>query len=147
MDGYEYELYSTTTTDPASEGFLAGIGIGMLLVILALIVVIVVAQWKIFTKAGKPGWASLIPIYNTLVMLQIVGRPLWWFFLLLIPIVNIIPAIIVTNDLSKSFGKDIAWTVGLIFLPIIFYPILGFGSSKYVGPCGAHIQARPNPVA
>jgi hypothetical protein len=96
--------------------------------------ILLVAAWKVFTKAGKPGWAAIIPIYNTYVMLQIVGRPWWWLLLMLIPFVNIVVAIIVTHDLSKSFGKTVGWTVGMVLLPFIFYPMLAFGSAKYHGP-------------
>lgn len=103
---------------------------------LALIVLIVAANWKIYQKAGKPGWASIIPIYNIIVLLEIVGKPIWWIFLFLIPLVNIIFGVWVTNLLSKSFGKDEGFTVGLILLGIVFYPILGFGDAKYQGPAG-----------
>lgn len=106
------------------------------LLYLAIIVVLIAAQWKIFTKAGKPGWACIIPIYSTIVLLEIVGKPLWWILLLLIPIVNIVILIMVTNLLAKSFGKDVGFTIGLILLPFIFYPILGFGSATYQGPAG-----------
>ena len=95
-----------------------------------------VSEWKIFTKANKPGWACLIPIYSTLVLLEIIGKPWWWIFLFFIPIVNLVFAIWMINLLSKSFGKDEAFTVGLLLIPIIFYPILGLGSSKYIGPAG-----------
>ena len=108
----------------------------LLLVDLALVILMIVSMWKIFEKAGKPGWASLIPIYNTIVLLDIVGKPWWWIFLLIIPIVNIIFAIIVIHGLSKSFGLNGWFTLGLIFLSIIFYPILAFGDYKYVGPGG-----------
>lgn len=96
----------------------------------------IAAIWKVFTKAGKPGWAAIIPIYNLVVLLQIVGKPIWWIILMLIPIVNIIIQIIVTHQLSKSFGKDVGFTLGLIFLGFIFFPILGFGDAKYMGPGG-----------
>ncbi len=99
-------------------------------------ILVIVALWKIFEKAGKPGWAAIIPIYNIIVLLEIVGKPLWWIILFLIPFVNIIFGIWVTNLLSKSFGKNEGFTVGLILLPFIFYPILGFGSAKYEGPAG-----------
>ncbi|MBF6590585.1 MAG: signal peptidase I [Ktedonobacterales bacterium] len=105
----------------------------VLVVVLAIAVFYVAAAWRIFTKAGKPGWVSLIPIYNTVVLLRIAGRPGWWFLLLLIPFVNIIILVIFLNDLSKAFGHGIGFTLGLIFLSLIFYPILGFGSSRYVG--------------
>jgi len=102
-----------------------------------LMIIVIVGMWKMFEKAGKPGWASLIPIYNFIVLLEIVGKPLWWIVLMFIPIVNIIIAIWVTNLLAKSFGKSEAFTVGLIFLPFVFYPILGFGSAQYQGPAGS----------
>jgi uncharacterized protein DUF5684 len=107
---------------------------------LALLVLIMVSMWKIFTKAGKPGWAAIVPIYNVVVELEIVGRPTWWvlFFLLgFVPVVGSIAtlgfAIVITNDLSKSFGKGIGFTLLLIFLPFIGFPMLAFGKSQYHG--------------
>ena len=108
----------------------------ILLIYLGLFALLIVSEWKIFTKANKPGWACLIPIYGTLVLLEIIGKPWWWIFLFFIPIVNLVFAIWMINLLSKSFGKDEAFTVGLLLIPIIFYPILGLGSSKYMGPAG-----------
>ena len=108
---------------------------GVIIVIyLAIIVLMIASMWTIFSKAGKPGWASIVPIYNTIVLLEIVGKPWWWLFLMLIPIVNIVILIIVYHNLSLSFGKDGGFTVGLILLGIIFLPILAFGDAKYVGP-------------
>lgn len=107
---------------------------------LAVAIVAIVAHWKIYTKAGQPGWAAIIPIYNIYVMLKIVGKPWWWLLLMFIPLVNIIFAIWMTNMLSKSFGKDEGFTVGLLLLGIIFYPILGFGKAKYLGPYGDPVQ-------
>lgn len=104
---------------------------------LAIVVLLIVSYWKIYTKAGKPGWACIIPIYSTIVMLQIIGKPWWWIFLLFIPVANIVFAIWMINLLSKSYGKEEGFTVGLIFLPFIFYPILGLGDAKYVGPAGS----------
>jgi len=108
-------------------------GVGML-INLAIVVVGIVAQWKIFTKAGKPGWAAIIPIYNVVVWLEIVGRPIWWIVLCLIPCVNIVVLIILFVDLAKSFGKDGAFAAGLVLLSPIFMLILGFGSAEYQGP-------------
>ena len=108
----------------------------IILIYIGILVLLIISQWKIFTKANKPGWASLIPIYNGLVLLQIIGKPWWWLLLFLIPFVNLIFAIWATNLLSKSFGKDEGFTIGLILLPIIFLPILGLGSAKYSGPAG-----------
>ncbi|ADG70033.1 conserved hypothetical protein [Planctopirus limnophila DSM 3776] len=111
-----------------------GIAMVILVIELALIVLLIAGLWKVFTKAGKPGWAAIIPIYNMIVLLEIVGRPIWWFLLLLVPCVGIIFAVIIYIDLAKSFGKDVAWGIGLVLLPFIFIPLLGFGSAKYVGP-------------
>ncbi|HRX56462.1 MAG TPA: DUF5684 domain-containing protein [Verrucomicrobiales bacterium] len=112
---------------------------GLLGVILyfGIIILIIASMWKIFTKAGKPGWAAIVPIYNIIVMLEIVGRPAWWVVLFLIPFVNVIMAFIVFVDLAKSFGKDVAYALGLIFLGIIFLPMLGFGSATYRGPAAS----------
>ncbi len=98
---------------------------------IVVMIVVVVALWKVFTKAGKPGWAAIVPIYNSVVLLQIVGRPIWWVILLLIPCVSSVIAIILMIDLAKSFGKGGGFTAGLILLPFIFLPILGFGSATY----------------
>jgi len=103
------------------------------------IVLMIASMCKIFTKAGQPGWAAIIPIYNIIVLLEIVGKPWWWIYLMMIPIVNIIILIMVYHQLSLSFGKEAGFTVGIIFLGIIFIPILGLGDAKYVGPGGQSI--------
>jgi len=108
-----------------------------LTVFIGLVVAVIIAAWKVFEKAGEPGWAAIIPIYNYFVILRIVGRPGWWFFLSFVPLVNIIIGFIVTNDLSKSFGKGIGFTLGLIFLGPIFWLILGFGEATYEGAAAA----------
>ena len=91
----------------------------------------IVSMWVIFTKAKKPGWASIIPIYNTIVLLDIVGKPWWWFLLMLIPVVNIVILIIVIHRLSLSFGQGVGFTIGLILLGFIFLPVLAFGNYNY----------------
>jgi hypothetical protein len=90
-----------------------------------------VCQWKVYQKAGQPGWAAIIPIYNFYVLLKIVNKPWWWILLLLVPFVNIVIGIWTINLLSKSFGKNEWFTVGLIFLSVIFYAILAFGPAQY----------------
>lgn len=112
-------------------GFITGINIWFLWTAL---IICVVANWIIFQKAKQPGWAVLIPIYNTIVYLEIVGRPWWWIFLLLIPVVNLVVSIIITHDLSKVFNRDGWFTLGLLFFPWIFLPILAFGRYVYVSP-------------
>lgn len=106
------------------------------LVEIAIIVFVIAGYWKTFEKAGQPGWATIIPIYNLYIMTKIGGKPGIWTLLCCIPIVNIIFTIWLTNMISKSFGKDEAFTVGLVLLGFIFYPILGFGDAQYLGPYG-----------
>ena len=103
---------------------------------LAIVVVMIAAMWKVFEKAGQPGWAAIIPIYNLYIMTKIAGKPGWWVLMFLIPFVNLIFLIWLYNMISKSFGKDEGFTVGLVILGIIFWPILGFGAAKYLGPFG-----------
>jgi hypothetical protein len=101
---------------------------------LAFVVIIVAAHWRIYTKAGQPGWAAIIPIYNIYVLTKIVGRP-WWFLLLcFVPLVNVVIGILFAIDLARSFGKPAIYALGLIVLSFIFYPMLGFGSATYQGP-------------
>lgn len=109
-------------------------GIIVLLIYLAVVVLCIAGIWKMFEKAGEPGWAAIVPIFNLYIMLKIVGRPWWWLILMIIPFVSIIFAIIVMVDLAKSFGKGTGFAIGLILLGFIFMPILGFGDAKYVGP-------------
>jgi len=104
------------------------------LISLAFVVVIIASFWVIFAKAGEAGWQAIIPIWNYIVMLKIVGRPMWWIILAFIPVINIIVGILVAIDLAKSFGHGAGFGIGLAFLGIIFYPILAFGSSQYIGP-------------
>lgn len=111
--------------------------IGLFIIYFAVIMLLIASQWGIYSKAGKPGWACLIPIYNIIVLLEIVGKPWWWLFLMMIPLLNIIIIFWTHNLLSKSFGKSEGFTVGLIFLPLIFFPILGFGEPKYQDPAGS----------
>ncbi|MEO6874480.1 MAG: DUF5684 domain-containing protein [Opitutaceae bacterium] len=106
----------------------------ILLLELAFVILIIAGFWKVFVKAGQPGWAAIIPIYNVYILLKIVGRPTWWLILFLIPLVNLIFAIIVAIDVAKSFGKGTGFGIGLAFLGCIFYPILGFGDAAYQGP-------------
>ena len=115
---------------------LGGAFIIIIIIGLALMILMIIAHWKIYEKAGQPGWACIIPIYNLLVLLKVVGKPWWWLLLMLIPIVNIVFAIWMINMLSKSFGQVEGFTVGLLLLGVIFYPILAFGNAKYLGPYG-----------
>ena len=99
-------------------------------------VIAIAGVWKAFEKANQPGWACIIPVYNSYIMLKIGGKPGWWLLLYFIPGVNLVFAIWTMNMISKSFGKDEGFTVGLLFLGFIFWPILGFGDAVYQGPFG-----------
>ena len=103
------------------------------IICLAIGIFYIATFWKVFEKAGKPGWASIIPIYNIVVLLDIAGKPVWWIILFFIPIVNFIFAILTYVGLADRFGKGGGFAVGLILLGIIFFPILGFGSAQYRG--------------
>src|SRR5881275_111465 len=132
--------YSTEGKPPSPLSMIVGLLIALLLI---------VAMWKVFTKAGQPGWASIIPIYNLYIWCKIVGRPGWWIILLLIPFVNIIVGITLCIDMAKSFGKGVGFGIGLALLGIIFWPILGFGSAQYQGPAasaGVRVVPPPQPA-
>ena len=118
---------------------------GLIVFWCAIAIFLIAAQWKVFVKAGQPGWACIIPIYNYYIMTKIGGKPGWWTILMLF--LPFIFYIWVINMISKSFGKEEGFTIGLLLLGIVFWPILGFGSAKYLGPFGdqAAFQRMQNP--
>lgn len=123
-----------------NEAALAGIMamLGTLFIIVMVVqVFIYVCLWKIFEKAGKPGWTALIPIYNIIIMLEIINKPMIWLLYLIIPLVNIYFGIMMTVEFAKAFGKDTGFAIGMILLPIVFYPMLAFGDAQYQGVGGA----------
>jgi hypothetical protein len=108
------------------------LGSGFFIIVwLAVIIFEIAAMWKVFVKAGQPGWGAIIPFYNVYLLLKVAGRPGWWLILYFIPIVNIIIDIIVAIDVARNFGKGTGFGLGLFFLSFIFFPILGFGSATY----------------
>ena len=117
----------------AEAGRAPGAGVGFLvtLIWLALVVVLIAAIWKVFTKAGQPGWAVIIPIYNLIIILKVAQRPVWWILLYLIPLVNLVISIIVAIDIAKNFGKGAGFGIGLWLLPIIFFPVLAWSDAQY----------------
>lgn len=128
----QYTDTTVVVTSNNSAG--AGIGLTLMLIYLAVAVVAIVALWKTFVKANKPGWGALIPIYNIYLILKVAGRPGWWLLLYLIPIVNLIVHILVSIDVAKAFGKSAAFgVIGLWLFSIIGFLILGFGDAKYSG--------------
>jgi hypothetical protein len=131
-------LFQNDLAPQAIGGGLFALGGTMLLVFLAILVVFIAGMWKVFTKAGRPGWACLVPFYNLYVMCKIAGKPGWWLILFLIPFVNIVAAILVAIGIAKSFGQSTAFGVVLLFLLNgIGYLVLGFGHYRYVGPPAA----------
>ena len=126
--------YNNFNDDLFNAGF---IGLLTFIIILYLIifVIAVVANWKIYEKAGREGWISIIPVYNLYVHFEICGKPGWWAFLIFVPLANIftIVMLIVSQiELAKRFGKSTAFGFGLIFLSLIFKLILAFDDSKYM---------------
>jgi hypothetical protein len=124
-------------TYPTSDrgGILAALfGGATALITLAVVALVFVSLWKVFEKAGKPGWAGIVPIYNMIVLLEIVGRPLWWVVLLLVPCVGIVVGFLLCIDVAKAFGQSPAFGIGLALLPFVFFPLLAFGDARYVGP-------------
>ena len=140
---YDYSSAADTVSQVTAVGVIVLAVVFLLMTLVS--VLMLIALWRVFTKAGKPGWASLVPIYNTVVMLEIVGRPLWWILLMFVPFVNIVISIIVTLDLVKAFGKSTGFGILAVLFPVIMYPILAFGDSQYGGPVAA--DNRPTPPA
>jgi hypothetical protein len=102
---------------------------------------IVIGMWVTFLKAGRRGWAAIIPFYNIYTLCKVAGKPGWWWVLYIIPIVNIVIAIIVAVNVARNFGKGGAYGFFLLFwLQFIGYPLLGFGNAVYQGP---RAEARP----
>jgi len=112
---------------------LAGFGVAVL---------VIAAMWQVFRKAGRPGWAAIVPIYNAYTLVKVAGRSGWWLLLLIIPLVNIVASLIVAIDVAKAFGRGAAFgVIGLWLFGFVGYPILGFGEARYLGPPGATAAA------
>ncbi len=126
----------------AANAFFATYLTTIIVVMLAVTAILIIATWKIFTKAGEEGWKSIIPIYNLYVFGKIAAGNGILGLLLLIPIVNIFVSIYLNHQLSKSFGQGVGFTLGLIFLNSIFTLILGFGSYEYYGPKGEKLEGQ-----
>jgi hypothetical protein len=139
-------MYLPALALAAVSGESSGTTALLVVVSIALAILEIAALWRIFTKAGERGWKSLIPIYNTIVLLRIVGRPWWWLLLMVIPFVGIVVAIVVLHDLSKAFGHGILFTLGLLLLPGIMMLVLAFGGSRYHGPGGWLKSVSPRAV-
>jgi len=115
----------------------------LLILYLAIVVFMIASMWKVFVKAGQPGWGCLIPIYNTYLMTQIGGLEIIWFIFTFIPILNIVAAFKISFAIAENFGKSTGFGLGLVFLGFIFFPILAFGSAQYRGRMVAVPPAPP----
>jgi hypothetical protein len=153
MDDYTYDYGTYDSTYQMSDGDAALLGTaicGFYIVMLVLVLVMMAGMWKMFIKANKPGWAAIVPIYNIIVLLEIVGRPAWWVVLYIIPVANLVATIMVSIDVAKAYGKGTGTAIGLIFLPYIFYPMLGFGKAQYQGSANtvsvADVPVTPPPA-
>ena len=114
-------------------------GTSFILIYLAIFVFYCAAGWKIFAKAGEPGWGVFVPIYNLYLVCKISGRPEWWVILFFIPLVNVVIGLIIAMDIAKAFAKGPGFGLGLWLLGFVFVPILGFGSAQYMKPGGLAI--------
>lgn len=124
-------MYDTTMYGTASQTDISAILGTYAILVLVIAVIMIVANWKIYTKAGKPGWASIVPFYNMYVMYEIAGMNGWMFLLTFIPIVNIVIQIMLYLNLAKKFGKSTGFAIGLILLNPIFLLLLAFGNAEY----------------
>jgi Family of unknown function (DUF5684) len=103
------------------------------LIELLIIAAILAGMWKAFEKMGRKGWEGIVPFYNLYILLQIVGKPVWWIVLFFIPIVNIVVGVLLCIEVAKGFGKGTGFAVGLALLGFVFWPILGFGDARWQG--------------
>ena len=110
-------------------GFVGAQEILIILIVSVFVILPLAGLWRLFEKANKPGWAAIIPIYNLVIFMEVIGKPWWWIFLIFF--LPFIFGIWVLNLLSIKFGKGVGFTIGMIFLPFIFAPILAFGDAKY----------------
>ncbi|MDE6847602.1 MAG: hypothetical protein K2J99_17780 [Lachnospiraceae bacterium] len=104
------------------------------LVMLAIAVVALIGLWKVFEKAGKPGWGAIVPFYNLYCLFEMSFGTGWLFLLMFVPCVGQIMLIIMWVKLAVAFDKGVGFGIGILFLPFIFLPMLGFGDARYVGP-------------
>jgi uncharacterized protein DUF5684 len=101
------------------------------------VIVAIAGMWRTFEKGGQAGWKSIIPIYNHIIMLELIGRPTWWIVLLFIPLVDFVIWLIMCLDIAKSYGRGTGTGLGLFFLTPFFFIMLGFGEAEYKGPVAA----------
>jgi len=136
MDSTQYQMHST------GGSILGGLfGLLFMLVELALAAAALAGLWKTFIKMGHPGWAGIVPYYNVYLMIQALGKPILWFILFVIPCTCPFVYLFILIEFAPRFNKGTGFALGLFFLPFIFWPLLGFGDAKYLGPKPAQAAA------
>lgn len=130
---YDYPP-SAYTSGQTNNGAVAGLLLFLFFIIFVAVVIAVVSMWKLFTKAGKPGWAAIVPIYNLMVMAEISGKPSWWGLLVLVPFANIVFSFWIMWLFVERFGKGPGFFIFYVLLPIVALPVLAFGKSQYQPP-------------
>lgn len=128
---YAGTSYGVSTTSGLT-GAIAAMGLFFLILSMVLSILMIVSLWKIFKKAGKPGWASIIPIYNIYIMCEIAEKEWWYVLLSCVPFANIYAMIVLYNGMAKRFGKSGGFVAGMILLPVIFFPMLAFGKDAAI---------------
>jgi hypothetical protein len=118
----------------------------IVVIYLVLLVLYIAGMWKVYAKAGQPGWAAIVPFYNLWILIKVAGKPGWWFLLFLIPFANIVAIFMISAAVARNFGKSTGFGVGLALLGFIFYPMLGFGDARYQGPVGGTPPMPPMPT-
>ena len=109
--------------------------VGVVFIVLP-VVLLVIPTWRIYVKAGEPGWSAIVPLFSQYTLCTVVGRPVWWLIWLLIPYVNFVFWLIFAMDLARVFSRSKGFGIGIWLLPFVFLPILGYGSAEYTAPTG-----------
>jgi len=131
--------YDSGLSDVAALGLLGAYW----LVWAAVMVFWIVVMWRLFTKAGRPGWVAIVPFYNTWVYCEVCGKPGWWMLLLFVPVLNLVIGILLAFLLAERFGHGVGFGIGLVLLSLIFHAILAFGDSRWSPPAVTDVAVTP----
>jgi len=140
-----FQQFAQTTTNAADAQLSAGSVASLSLIYLVLIILIATGIWRMFEKAGKPGWAALVPLYREWNMVQMTGKSLWWFFLLFVPLVNFVIIVRLYIEVARAFGKRGSYALMMVFFPFVAFPTLGFGAARYKDPNAPEPQISYKP--
>lgn len=125
-------VFAQLAADDAARQLTGAMSSTMMLVIFAVTILMIAAMWRVFERAGEPGWAALVPIFNLYVMFKVGRMSPWWMLALIIPIVNIVVSFALSFGIAKRFGKGAGYGIGLTLLPFIFWPLLAWGDAQPV---------------